>query len=257
MKDFHQIINLIQSWQEDNVQLACQLLKGNKKLQAKFEELYAPLLTAFGEEFSWMDDLIDLPDKIAYSMWDSPEQAIQLPYSPKMASFIGSMPITELIEDGSGFTVFPWWITKLKNLTTLEFDSNSFTTLPNSIRQLQQLEHLVLGYELSELPIEIGELTALKSLYLTTNALKELPPSIGQLRQLNTLHIAGNKLISLPEEIGELHSLEKLYTGGNQLTSLPRSIGQLQNLKYLHLPDNKLVELPPEIGKLRSLKDLN
>jgi Leucine-rich repeat (LRR) protein len=54
------------------------------------------------------------------------------------------------------------------------------------------------GYNLTELPPEIGNLTKLKKLtlgkILRGNKLKTLPPEIGKLCNLTELHLRGNQL---------------------------------------------------------------
>jgi len=112
------------------------------------------------------------------------------------------------------------------------------------------------GLDLVRLPHEIGQLTALKRLYLVGHRLSSLPPDIGQLTALTELVLVGNQLRSLPPEIGRLTALTELYVSFNQLSSLPPEIGQLTALTKLHLFDNRLSSLPPEIGQLTALTDL-
>ena len=62
--------------------------------------------------------------------------------------------------------------------------------------------------QLSALPPEIGQLTALQYLYLGGNQLSALPPEIGQLTALQSLDLRGNQLSALPPEIGQLTALQ-------------------------------------------------
>ena len=93
---------------------------------------------------------------------------------------------------------------------------------------------------LTSLPEGIGDLQALKGLYVGHNQLISLPERIGDLKALEVLYVGGNKLTSLPERIGDLQALEILYVSHNKLTSLPGRIGDLQALKELYVSDNKL-----------------
>jgi len=73
----------------------------------------------------------------------------------------------------------------------------------------------------------------------------KLPPEIGQLTQLTSLYLSSNQLTSLPPEIVQLTQLTSLDLRNNQLTSLPPEIGQLTQLTSLDLTKNKL-PIPPE-----------
>jgi len=106
------------------------------------------------------------------------------------------------------------------------------------------------------IPPEIGNLTHLKSLSLSTNRLSNLPAEIGRLSSLNDLTLTGNRLSSLPPEIGNLSSLGYLDVGHNQLSNLPPEIGNLSSLGYLDVGHNQLSNLPPEIGNLSNLQVL-
>ena len=106
---------------------------------------------------------------------------------------------------------------------------------------------------LTQLPVEIGQLTQLTVLYLSNNKLTYLPVEIGLLTQLTVLYLYNNNLTQLPVEIGLLTQLTKLYLDGNQLTQLPVEIGLLTQLTTLYLARNQLTHLPVEIGLLTRL----
>lgn len=107
--------------------------------------------------------------------------------------------------------------------------------------------------DIRSLPPEIGQLKALKELYLSHNNLTTLPPEIGQLINLEILDIGFNQLIKIPSEIGQLRNLRKLFINDNRLTNLPSEIGKLTKLKVLSLRQNRLSELPLEVGNLSNL----
>ncbi len=85
--------------------------------------------------------------------------------------------------------------------------------------------------------------------------LRTLPPELGQLTALKRLFLDGNQLTTLPE-LGQLTTLEALSLGGNQLTTLPPELGQLTALTWLYLSDNQLTTLPLELGQLTALRAL-
>ena len=109
---------------------------------------------------------------------------------------------------------------------------------------------------LTQVPPEIGQLTALKALHLGGNNLTSLPPEIGQLTSLTLLILFGNQLTNLPPEIGQLTSLKRFYLNFNQLMSLPPEIGELKRLQRLILEDNGLQALPEALTKLTALEEL-
>ena len=100
----------------------------------------------------------------------------------------------------------------------------------------------LLDNQLTSLPESIGELSSLKTLYLTHNQLTSLPESIGELSSLETFAVVDNQLTSLPESISELSSLETLFLSFNQLTSLPASICNLQSNYVIDVNYNNLCE---------------
>ncbi len=141
--------------------------------------------------------------------------------------------------------------------TALDLGGLGLTTLPPEIGQLTALASLYLfNNQLSSLPPEIGQLTTLTEFHLQDNQLSSLPPEIGQLTALNLLNIGSNQLSSLPPEIGQLAALTFLYLYSNQLSELPAEFCQLSALTQLSLGDNKFSSLPPEIVQLTALTQL-
>ncbi|MEE1964621.1 leucine-rich repeat domain-containing protein [Allomuricauda taeanensis] len=112
------------------------------------------------------------------------------------------------------------------------------------------------GASLNVLPHEIGDLTALRTLYLGYNQLTEIPESIGKLAALQELYLNSNQLTEIPESIGDLTALERLYLSYNQLTEIPSSIDKLTALRTLNLSFNELTEIPDWIGDLTALVSL-
>jgi Leucine-rich repeat (LRR) protein len=79
---------------------------------------------------------------------------------------------------------------------------------------------------LTQLPPEIGQLTALTELLLFDNQLTSLPPEIGQLSALLELSLWDNQLKSLPPLPARL---ESLYIEGNPLESLDSHLFDVVN----------------------------
>jgi Leucine-rich repeat (LRR) protein len=112
--------------------------------------------------------------------------------------------------------------------------------------------------DLISLPEEMGELTSLETLNLTSSTIESFPHSIGKLKNLKNLQLRHTKYLStLPEVIGDLSSLEKLDLDDSNIASLPSSIGRLKNLENLDLRNTRhLSGLPEEIGELTRLETL-
>jgi hypothetical protein len=130
----------------------------------------------------------------------------------------------ELMDD-SEFEVFPERIGALKHLRYLKYRSNAnMKRHPKSLFKLQNLQALVTGFGLEELPKDVRYMISLKFLSLATQ-LKRLPEKgIGCLECLQTLFIVGcENLENLCEDMQGLKSLRKLLISScESLISLPR-----------------------------------
>jgi GTPase SAR1 family protein len=84
-------------------------------------------------------------------------------------------------------------------------------------------------------------------LYLSENQLTSLPPEIGQLTALIVLHLYNNQLTSLPPEIGQFTALSELALMDNRLARLPLALGKLPRLSTLYLQGNPGLKLSPTI----------
>jgi hypothetical protein len=104
--------------------------------------------------------------------------------------------------------------------------------------------------DLSQVPVEIGELEQLEDLALQGNRLSALPPSIAALTRLRGLYLWDNQLTELPAGIGNLARLEYLDLSDNRLTTLPADIVRLTRLQCLDLRGNHSVTLPAAITQL-------
>jgi Leucine-rich repeat (LRR) protein len=110
---------------------------------------------------------------------------------------------------------------------------------------------------IESIPSEIGKLTRLGSLLLSSNKISSLPAGIGGLVSLVRLDLSGNLIIALPAEIGDLTNLQELNLSNTGNSSIPPNIGLLRNLTYLDLGRNNLVNLPSEFAQLHNLEELS
>ena len=94
--------------------------------------------------------------------------------------------------------------------------------------------------------------TKVTHLELQNKQISNLPLNIGNLPALKMICLDGNNLTELPDSIGNLTGLRCLYLHNNQLNTLPASIKNLTVLKHLSLHHNQLIEIP-DIGNLDKL----
>ncbi|MEH2198873.1 leucine-rich repeat domain-containing protein [Nostoc sp.] len=131
------------------------------------------------------------------------------------------------------------------------------------------------GQELTELPVEIGNLKQLESLILgkkvegyevvgscilekvSGNNLKTLPLELLGLPNLRKLDISGNPLESIPDVVTQILHLEELILIRVELTEIPEAIANLTNLTQLHLDGNQIIQIPEAIAKLTNLTQLH
>jgi len=111
---------------------------------------------------------------------------------------------------------------KLMDHPSLRFVGNLF--------HLRYLSLAGTGYA-GELPVEIGKLQLLQSLYLYGTRIKELPSSIVELRQLMFLSVDSHT--SLPYGLRYLTSLEQLATVRVDFACTAEELGHLTQLRVL------------------------
>ena len=135
--------------------------------------------------------------------------------------------------------------------------------LPTEIGNLTNLQRLYLtssGFS-GPLPTEIGNLTNLQRLGLSHSGFSgPLPTEIGNLTNLTSLDLYASGFSGpLPTEIGNLTSLDYLYLSHSGFSGpLPTEIGNLTNLTSLDLTHSGFSgPLPTEIGDLTNLTGLD
>ncbi|MHA1147355.1 MAG: leucine-rich repeat domain-containing protein [Promethearchaeota archaeon] len=143
-------------------------------------------------------------------------------------------------------------------IISLSFKFKGLTQIPLPIKYLLALRKLKFRYnQIMNLPDWIGSLNSLQTLNLNMNNLNELPISIGKLSSLKKFDLWKNEIKTLPDSIGSLSRLEKLNLRINHLLELPETIGNLKSLKHLDLHDNNLKTIPESLSNLKNLQILN
>lgn len=147
----------------------------------------------------------------------------------------------------------------LANLRSLNLYDNALTSVQGmGILSQTPVEDINLGSNnLASIPLELGALKCLKSLWLDDNKISEFPVCLCQLDGLETLRLSGNDLQTVPPSISNLQNLRVLALDNNELKEFPLGILQLNNLRHLLLRQNHLEELPADVDKLASLETLS
>ena len=244
------LFDLIETWELQNINLAKQLIKNNKALQAAVAQRYRGLLKLLGRKT--IQSLLNLGEKL---QGDKQLYRKQWYPDPDEQKILAKIPLTELDISGLRISVFPEWICSLKQLQRLRADHNRFDKLPESFCRLTNLKALYLNHnKISKLPLLIGNLKTLKIFQLKNNQLLRLPNSFGKLKNLVQIDLQSNKIGALPESIGGLKAVVKLDLSKNKLMNLPPSFGQLLQLQQLYLHNNKLMKMRSFMSQLKQLK---
>ncbi|EFA79149.1 villin [Heterostelium album PN500] len=112
------------------------------------------------------------------------------------------------------------------------------------------------GRHLVAFPMQLNQLTKLKTLSLAHNNIQKLD-GVSQVLTLEDLDLSYNSLQLLSDELYHVVNLKKLNISFNQLQSIGANIALLKQLKVLNLSNNQLVAIPKEIGQSLSLQIIN
>lgn len=109
------------------------------------------------------------------------------------------------------------------SLQVLHLTGNLFTSIPDEIYELTNLEELYMNYNKMEGPIssKIGQLSQLRELYMFRNKLSgELPIELGQLQELRTLGLGENSFSGeLPPSLNNLSKIQVIALQHSSMSS--------------------------------------
>ncbi|KAH6821486.1 hypothetical protein C2S53_009724 [Perilla frutescens var. hirtella] len=146
------------------------------------------------------------------------------------------------------------------NLRTFQLQENRIQgSIPPQVGNMSGLTLLNLSSNfLTEISAEIGKLSRLEQLALSYNFFSEFPVALGQLSfSLSSIDLSHNNLSGpIPEEIGNISVLTYLFLNNNLLSGeIPPSIGRCTLLHKLDLSYNRLTgKVPPDITGLREMR---
>ena len=107
------------------------------------------------------------------------------------------------------------------------------TQLNTPIPKVNEVEWDTFGFVVENQRVE--------QLGLYAKKLSSLPENIGNLSNLQTLILSSNQLVSLPETIGQLMNLQKVDLSGNKCVSLPETIGTMVIRQPTCFPSRELL----------------
>jgi hypothetical protein len=207
------IITLIESWNNENMLLALEILKGQPKLAKLVKAHYKDMLTCLFAKVD-LEDFINFPQKLSNEL----RVKKVIPYFKVLETVLPMVPIYRLALAYDNLDAVPWWVYKMPQLIELNLSNNNIKTISP----------------------EIGNLYNLEVLNLTSNLLKEIPEEVGSLSKLQKLQLDFNKIKVLPESIGKLTKLRWLCLEANYITSLPASLSGLESLMWLSIEKTEL-----------------
>jgi hypothetical protein len=107
-----------------------------------------------------------------------------------------------------------------------------------------------------EVIAELGNLRALKTLFLSFNNFSTIHPNISTLAALENLFVNNNQLKELPTALSAFRNLQKFDASYNLLQQFPSSLSTWTNLTYLALSNNQLATLPDNWTSFANLQEL-
>jgi Leucine-rich repeat (LRR) protein len=166
--------------------------------------------------------------------------------------------LTELVL-GDEMSEVPASLYDLTQLTHLEIYSAGLSEISPAIGNLVNLEFLNLSSNegLETLPNEMGNLVNLSELNLNACSFSELPVCLGNLTALTSLDVQYNPLVTIPEFAGNWVNLTHLYLSNTGISELPASLSNCVNLYTLYMYYCQLTEFPTAILGCTSLSDLD
>ncbi|KAF8357496.1 phlp-2 [Pristionchus pacificus] len=100
---------------------------------------------------------------------------------------------------------------------------------------------------------DIGRLSLLQHLDLSSNRLGSFPPPLSQLSSLTRLSLSANQLDTLPIHIRLLVNLNSLDLSNNWLTDLPFQLTECTYLTHLNLSFNRFKKIPNTLHHLKGV----
>lgn len=183
-------------------------------------------------------------------------RSLDLSYNQVHVNIENLQELREL--NSRGVNSFSSCIFKLFKIRILKIGSNNFSSIPDEIRELRDLQELEISRCSSLRSHDIfSELTSLRILKIDDNPAFTLPEEFSNLKELRELYMSHNQLLETPVTVFSFEMLEILDLSHNQITQIPTRLSELPNLKVLKINNNSIRVLPAEISRFSCLETLN
>lgn len=155
-------------------------------------------------------------------------------------------------------TLFKDIILNIPKLSYLYLDYNEISIIPENIDiKLQHLKVLTLSHnKITNIDLQLFNLTNLLSLYLCYNQIKNISSNINKLVNLIELDLSANKIKHIPEELYDLKNLEHIGLSKNKIEYISPNLCKLQNLISLNLEYNRINQFNIDLSKMKMIKDI-
>ena len=164
--------------------------------------------------------------------------------------------LTELeIYNCAGLETLPEGITALPNLITVNLSTNGFTPdgankalaaiASGASEDVIQILYF-LQNELTELPVEVGDMASLGMLNVTQNNIEGELPSFGEKFAPQELSFDDNQITKVPDDFCSLDALTSITLSYNDLTEFPNMFSSDATLiiSTINVAHNKIKKLP-------------
>jgi Leucine-rich repeat (LRR) protein len=271
-----QFIRLVDSFTEDNINLALLLMKGNQDLKLTFKRVFHPLLESIEGALG-----------AGYSLLHKIRQKLETDgYYYRTRYYVGDFWLrfySYYAQQGRVDNVWHWIIrwhransfsiiktsellqdiffrSELKDLSITRITLNS-PPAPNlniavATRHLAELKELEIENSadwLAYLAPHFAAMPKLETLTLKNCNLSELPESVASLPNLTAIIIDNNNFSQLPEVLINCKALVEISIRYNQLTALPDWLWKLKKMKRLMISYNPMPVLSEYIFTMPNL----
>jgi Leucine-rich repeat (LRR) protein len=167
---------------------------------------------------------------------------------PKYRQFSFVSESTRLFMFGNNIKKISPLLSSLNKLFEINFSGNELIDLPQSMKQLVQLQHLQLSRNRFQfLPEVLAALGPnLVSLTLAWNSIKDIPDMVRSFSRIEELNLSYNT-ISSASNLMQLHTLKVLHLASNNLARMV-AISKMTSLKVLTLNHNPVNFFPASFG---------
>ncbi|MFC6095673.1 leucine-rich repeat domain-containing protein [Flavobacterium qiangtangense] len=212
------IMDLIETWDADNIKTAMVALKKDKSLEEEICEYYKYALDViFG---STLKSLVKFPEKL-----DKKDHFDKFMYIRKLPE--GMPSFITILKFNAVRRIDSWRNSHYKKELHIDW-------FPKNMAALKQVTELHLEYQqYDELPERIGELENLEVLNLLDNNLKSLPKSFENLKKLRILNVRENYSLNEIPDLSKFPNLEEVDFNYTMIDSLPDGFFDLKNLKKI------------------------